>query len=118
MKQWSYMAMLAFTLFGSGWLEFYFKLRIFPRIKRAAISILPVSVFFLIWDAYAIKQAGDIVPWHYRNKRDFRTLENIAGKQDVPGYGSHTALDDAIWQAKYLTACMNELVKLGVKGEF
>ncbi len=56
MKQWSYMAMLAFTLFGSGWLEFYFKLRIFPRIKRAAISILPVSVFFLIWDAYAIKQ--------------------------------------------------------------
>lgn len=56
MKQWSYMAMLAFTLFGSGWLEFYFKLRIFPRIKRAVISILPVSVFFLIWDAYAIRQ--------------------------------------------------------------
>jgi lycopene cyclase domain-containing protein len=56
MKQWSYMAMLAFTLMGSGWLEFYFKIGVFRRIKRAAISILPISLFFLIWDAYAIER--------------------------------------------------------------
>ena len=49
------MAMLAFTLFGSGWLEFYFKMGVFRRLKRAAISILPISLLFLIWDAYAIK---------------------------------------------------------------
>ena len=47
--------MLAFTLFGSGWLEFYFKMGVFRRLKRAAISILPISLLFLIWDAYAIK---------------------------------------------------------------
>ena len=56
MKQWSYMAMLAFTLIGSGWLEFYYKIGVFRRIKRAAISILPISLFFLIWDSYAIKR--------------------------------------------------------------
>ena len=50
------MAMLAFTLIGSGWLEFYYKIGVFRRIKRAAISILPISLFFLIWDAYAIKR--------------------------------------------------------------
>ena len=49
------MAMLAFTLFGSGWLEFYFKMGVFRRLKRAAISILPISLLFLIWDAYAVK---------------------------------------------------------------
>ena len=49
------MAMLAFTLFGSGWLEFYFKMGVFRRLQRAAISILPISLLFLIWDAYAIK---------------------------------------------------------------
>ena len=48
--------MLAFTLIGSGWLEFYYKIGVFRRIKRAAISILPISLFFLIWDAYAIKR--------------------------------------------------------------
>ena len=76
MKQWSYMAMLAFTLIGSGWLEFYFKIGVFRRIKRAAISILPISLFFLIWDAYAIKRG------HWFFDRD--QILGIYGPLNIP----------------------------------
>ena len=76
MKQWSYMAMLAFTLIGSSWVEFYFKLRVFPRIKRAAISILPVSLLFLIWDAYAIKRGH----WFF----DRNQILGIYGPFNIP----------------------------------
>jgi lycopene cyclase domain-containing protein len=61
------MAMLAFTLIGSGWLEFYFKLGVFPRIKRAAI---------LIWDAYAIKQGH----WFF----DREQIVGIFGPFNIP----------------------------------
>jgi lycopene cyclase domain-containing protein len=54
MKHWSYMGMLIFTLCGSGWLEIVLKTGVLRRIKRAALSILPVSIFFLVWDGYAI----------------------------------------------------------------
>jgi lycopene cyclase domain-containing protein len=56
MKQWSYMAMLIFTFCGSAWLEIYLKTGVLRRIKRVAISVLPISVLFLAWDAYAIAQ--------------------------------------------------------------
>ena len=46
--------MLIFTLCGSGWLEIVLKTGVLRRIKRAALSILPISTLFLIWDAYAI----------------------------------------------------------------
>lgn len=48
--------MLIFTLIGSGWLEIVLKTGVLRRIKRAALSILPISLLFLIWDAYAIAQ--------------------------------------------------------------
>jgi lycopene cyclase domain-containing protein len=48
------MGMLIFTLIGSGWLEIVLKTGVLRRIKRAALSILPISILFLIWDAYAI----------------------------------------------------------------
>ena len=46
--------MLIFTLCGSGWLEIVLKTGVLRRLKRAALSILPISFLFLIWDAYAI----------------------------------------------------------------
>ena len=46
--------MLIFTLIGSGWLEIVLKTGVLRRIKRAALSILPISLLFLICDAYAI----------------------------------------------------------------
>ena len=48
--------MLLFVICGSFWLEIVLKVGVLRRIKRAALSIAPVSLLFLIWDAYAIKQ--------------------------------------------------------------
>ena len=70
------MAMLTFTLIGSGWLEFYFKIGVFRRIKRAVISILPISLFFLIWDAYAIKRGH----WFFDRKQ----ILGIYGPFNIP----------------------------------
>ncbi len=54
MARWSYMAMLAFTILGSFWLEIFLKVQVLRRIKRVLSSILPVALVFLIWDAFAI----------------------------------------------------------------
>ncbi len=48
--------MLLFTVIGSWWLEFAFKIRVLRRPKLALAAILPVSIFFLAWDAFAINQ--------------------------------------------------------------
>ena len=48
--------MLAFTVIGSFWLEFIFKVGVLRRIKRAALSILPTALVFLIWDYYAVSR--------------------------------------------------------------
>jgi lycopene cyclase domain-containing protein len=46
--------MLAFTVVGSFWLEIVLKIRVLKRIKRALMSIIPIAILFLIWDAYAV----------------------------------------------------------------
>ncbi len=56
LENWSYVAMLAFVIFGSWWLEFAFRIRVLRRPLLAFSAILPVSIFFLAWDAFAIKQ--------------------------------------------------------------
>ena len=56
MLKFSYLAMLLFTVIGSFWLEFVLKTRVLRRIRRAAISIAPISIFYIIWDAYAVQQ--------------------------------------------------------------
>ena len=57
--------MLAFTVFGSFWLELFLKTSVLKRWKRALISILPISFFFLVWDAYAIAQGH----WFFNRDR-------------------------------------------------
>ena len=54
MQKWNYMAMLIFTVCGSFWLEIALKVGVLRRIKRVALSVLPISTLFLIWDAYAV----------------------------------------------------------------
>lgn len=54
MLQFSYFAMLGFTVIGSFWLEVIFKVGVLRRIKRVALSIGPTAVLFLIWDYYAV----------------------------------------------------------------
>ena len=70
------MAMLAFTVAGSFWLEVVLKVGVLRRIKRAGISIIPVALLFLIWDAYAIKQG------HWFFDRD--KILGIYGPYDIP----------------------------------
>jgi lycopene cyclase domain-containing protein len=48
--------MLLFVIFGSWWLEFAFKIRVLRRPRLLFIAILPVSIVFLAWDAFAIQQ--------------------------------------------------------------
>lgn len=46
--------MLVFTLFGSWWLEWAFKLRVLRRFAFTLMTIIPISIFFLLWDFLAI----------------------------------------------------------------
>jgi lycopene cyclase domain-containing protein len=64
-QKFGYMAMLAFTVFGSFWLEIFLKTSVLKRWRRALISILPISFFFLVWDAYAIAQGH----WFFNRDR-------------------------------------------------
>ena len=54
MLKFGYVAMLTFTVVGSFWLEIVLKIRVLKRIKRALMSIIPIAILFLIWDAYAV----------------------------------------------------------------
>jgi len=68
--------MLIFTLIGSGWLEIVLKTGVLRRIKRAALSILPISLLFLIWDAYAIARGH----WFF----DRSQMLGIVGPFQIP----------------------------------
>ena len=56
MGQYSYVAVLVFVLVGSGWLEVALRTRVFRRPRRLLLTVIPVTLPFLIWDAYAISQ--------------------------------------------------------------
>jgi len=75
-QKWNYMAMLIFTICGSFWLEIALKVGVLRRIKRVALSVLPISILFLIWDAYAISQG------HWFFDRD--QILGIYGPLDIP----------------------------------
>jgi lycopene cyclase domain-containing protein len=71
-----YFAMLGFTVIGSFWLEFIFKVGVLRRIKRAALSILPVAAIFLTWDYYAVASGH----WFF----DKEQVVGIYGPAGVP----------------------------------
>ncbi len=56
MGHFSYVAVLVFVLLGSGWLEIALRTRVFRRPRRLLLTVLPVTLPSLIWDAYAIYQ--------------------------------------------------------------
>ena len=68
--------MLIFTFCGSAWLELYLKTGVLRRIKRVAISVLPISALFLAWDAYAIAQGH----WFF----DREQVVGIFGPAGIP----------------------------------
>lgn len=52
----SYVAVLVFVIFGSLWLEIVLRTRVLVRPRRLFLTIFPVVLPFLVWDAYAISQ--------------------------------------------------------------
>ena len=71
-----YLAMILFTVFGSFWLELYLKTGVLRRIQRTFLSIFPVAILFLAWDAYAISQGH----WYF----DKSQILGIIGPFEIP----------------------------------
>lgn len=76
MIKFSYVAMLAFTVAGSFWLELILKVGVLRRYKSAAMAILPIALLFIGWDAYAIKQGH----WFFDRKQ----ILGIYGPFNIP----------------------------------
>jgi lycopene cyclase domain-containing protein len=76
MLKYSYLAMLLFTIIGSFWLEIFLKIGVLRRIKRVLLSIIPVAVPFIIWDAYAVK--------HHHWSFDPKQILGIYGPFQIP----------------------------------
>lgn len=76
MLKFGYVAMLAFTIVGSFWLELILKIRVLKRIKRALMSIIPVAIPFIIWDAYAVANGH----WKFDSKQ----ILGIYGPFNIP----------------------------------
>ena len=58
----------------------------------------------------AYRKTGVKYPIPFRQQRDIRTLTFLVGKLEVEKEGiAHTALDDAKFQAKYISAMLNKI---------
>jgi len=76
MLKYGYVAMLAFTVVGSFWLELFLKVGVLRRFKSAALAILPIATVFITWDAYAIS--------HHHWFFDRKQILEIYGPFDIP----------------------------------
>ena len=56
MARLSYVAVLAFILLATAWLEVALLTRVYRRWRRLLASVLPVAAVFVLWDVYAIAQ--------------------------------------------------------------
>ena len=61
MKHLIYLGLLVACVIGTLPLEFYFRARVYRRIRLAALAILPVAAVFIGWD-YLATAAGW---WHF-----------------------------------------------------
>jgi lycopene cyclase domain-containing protein len=52
----SYLGVLSFVLGGTLWLEFVVRTRVFRRLRRLMLSVVPVAAAFVLWDLYAISR--------------------------------------------------------------
>ncbi len=54
MQRLAYLGMLAFCLLGVSWLEIWPGVRVWRRVRRLALTLLPVALVFVGWDLYAV----------------------------------------------------------------
>ncbi len=52
----AYLGILLAIVAGTCWLEFALRTRVFQRIRRLTLTVLPVVAVFVAWDAYAISR--------------------------------------------------------------
>jgi lycopene cyclase domain-containing protein len=76
MEKLSYLAMLVATVLGSFWLEIVFKIGVLRRFKRLSLSLIPVAIVFLAWDAYAIAHKQ----WSFDSKQ----MLGVVGPLHIP----------------------------------
>jgi lycopene cyclase domain-containing protein len=74
--EFSYLAMLAFVVVGSWWLEIAFRLRVLRNPKKLLKTIALVSPWFIVWDWYAITQGH----WFFDRKQ----TTGIIGPLGIP----------------------------------
>jgi lycopene cyclase domain-containing protein len=53
-EQLAYLAVLAGIVLGSVWLEVVLRTNVLRRVRRLLLTLVPVVLVFLLWDAYAI----------------------------------------------------------------
>lgn len=76
MSRYGYLVMLLFTATGSWWIEWVFKVRVLRRLRFTLATILPVSLFFILWDWLAINQGH----WDF----DYDQMLSITGPLGIP----------------------------------
>jgi len=54
MSRFAYLAVLAFVVVGSSWLEIALRTRVYARWRRLVAALVPVVAIFCAWDLYAI----------------------------------------------------------------
>lgn len=54
MARLSYLAVLAFIVVGTGWLELVLRTRVYRRWRRLLLTVVPVVAVFTVWDLYAV----------------------------------------------------------------
>jgi lycopene cyclase domain-containing protein len=73
---WAYLAMLAFVVVASWWLEVMFKLRVLRNPRRLGLTLLFAIPLFIAWDSFAIAQGH----WFF----DYTQMTGIIGPFGVP----------------------------------
>jgi len=76
MSRFAYVAVLVFVLIGSVWLEIALRTRVFARLRRLVLTLVPVVVAFGVWDLYAISRGH----WRF----DFSRMTGIVLPGGLP----------------------------------
>lgn len=54
MERFAYVGVLLLIVAASVWLEFVVRTRVFVRLRRLALTVVPVVAVFYLWDVYAV----------------------------------------------------------------
>lgn len=76
MSNYAYLGVLAFCFLGTLWLEFIFRTRVYRRLLRLLLTLVPVVILFVLWDLYAISSGH----WNF----DVGQITGLIAFADLP----------------------------------